>query len=106
MEATAANKELQSLMEKSADARGKEMVQKLLRQINAMQSENYPGGEVNNAKEILSREDVENLRRFLALRYPRLDGEDQVYCRQNEIPENFYFDKLDGGPPVNLTSPV
>ena len=50
-----------------------------------------------NENDIFSRNDVERLRRFLAFRYPRLDGDEQLeYCRQKALPESFDIDKVDG----------
>lgn len=52
-----------------------------------------------NENDIVSRSEVERLRRFLAFRYPRLDGDEQlVYCRQEVLPENFDVEEVDGKP--------
>ena len=109
IEAQAASKELKVLITKSADARGKEMVKTFLWNYqnshdgNRKPSEKESQGEgVENVDEVYSRENIEALRRFLALRYPRLDGDENFeYCRQDEVPETFDFDKVDAPPMVH-----
>ena len=96
-----------SLIEKSANASGKAMVQRFLLH-NSQPKTTETGNPAHmdekkddkeNAKEVITRNDIEKLRRFLALRYPRLDGEEHFeYCRQTELPENFDYDKIDNVP--------
>ncbi|XP_065054830.1 uncharacterized protein LOC135683496 [Rhopilema esculentum] len=90
IEAKAADEEFDILMQKSADARGRQMVRQFLDTFH--KKENYE-------EAALERDVVFDLRKFLALRYPKLDmnGETTVaYCDQDQLPENFYADKVDG----------
>ena len=109
MEAMAASKELKNLMEKSAEARGKDIVNRRLQiceqQMSAQKAPKSSNGNVmgqgaeieNNQSDIISRDLVEKLRLFLARRYPRLDGDEQLtYCEQDVVPECFDEDQVDG----------
>ena len=109
MEAIAASTEFKSLMEKSAKASGKDIVHRFLHacqlQISTEESPEISNGigmnqgaEMDtNQCDIFSRDYVEKLRLFLAIRYPRLDGDEQLlYCRHETVPETFDENKVDG----------
>ena len=90
IEAKAADEEFDVLMQKSADARGRQMVRRFLDTFH--KKEDYE-------EAALERDEVFDLRKFLALRYPKLDmnGETTVaYCVQDQVPENYHADKVDG----------
>jgi len=121
IEALAASKELASLIEKSANARGKEMVERFLlhncqpkietkntklkqetTEIVKPALKDQGKDDEENSSDVISRDDIDKLRRFLALRYPRLDGNELYgYCRQTELPENFHYDEVDNIPAYN-----
>lgn len=107
IEAKAANKEFEVLLQKSADARGIEKVHEFLLYSQKQSSlyrdndDSQPEVDQESTEKVLSREEVEKLRRFLAIRYPRLDGaSESEYCIQSETVEEFFPDKMDGGPSI------
>ncbi|XP_065055416.1 uncharacterized protein LOC135683937 [Rhopilema esculentum] len=100
VEAKAADKEFDVLMKKSAEATGKKMVKKFMDTF--YKTENYEETE-------FERKAIADLRKFLALRYPRLDMIGQTwgrYCIPELVPAKFHVDKVEVEGEANDNTPL
>ena len=100
MEAKAADEEFDALMKKSAEATGKKMVKKFMDTF--YKTENYEETE-------FKRKAIADLRKFLALRYPRLDMFGQTwgrYCNPELVPAKFHVDKVEVEGEANENTPL
>eukprot|EP00112_Aurelia_sp_Birch-Aquarium-sp1_P013087 Seg2766.1 transcript_id=Seg2766.1/GoldUCD/mRNA.D3Y31 product="Calcium homeostasis modulator protein 6" protein_id=Seg2766.1/GoldUCD/D3Y31 len=99
-EALAANEAYLTEMKKAAEANGKEIVKMIIKKCTggkksggltpAIQDDNEP---------IIERDVIEQIRLFLAVRYPRLDNPKNTilpYCRPTRLPEHFRPTEVDG----------
>ena len=100
-EALAANKAYLTEMKKAAEANGKEIVKVMIKTCTDGKKSGGPTPPVQGETELraIQREVIEQVRLFLAVRYPRLDNPKNTrlpYCRPTKMPENFRPTEVDG----------
>ena len=87
-------------MKKSAETTGRNIVNLMAKERMQIQQKEKPSKD-NNDDDFLAREDIEHLRKFLAMRYPRLDNPQNTrlpYCRPDIELETFNPDEVDAPP--------
>eukprot|EP00112_Aurelia_sp_Birch-Aquarium-sp1_P003332 Seg1372.9 transcript_id=Seg1372.9/GoldUCD/mRNA.D3Y31 product="Calcium homeostasis modulator protein 6" protein_id=Seg1372.9/GoldUCD/D3Y31 len=99
-EAKAANEEYCKIMKKSAERTGQNIVSLIVKERMEIQQEGKPSKDTND-EDFLAREHIEHLRKFLALRYPRLDNPQNTrlpFCRPEIEIDTFNPDEVDAPP--------
>ena len=99
-EALAANEAYLTEMKKAAEANGKEIVKLMIKKCtDANNSRGLTSPVQGKTEPAIQREVIEQVRLFLAVRYPRLDNPKNTrlpYSRPTKMPENFRPTEVDG----------
>ena len=91
-------------MKKSAETTGRNIVNLMMKQRMEIQQKGKPTKN-NEDEHFLAREHIEYLRKFLAMRYPRLDNPKNTrlsYCRPDIELETFNPDEVDAPPNLQV----